>query len=233
MPTAEAQNILNSLSSGSIGRYYIPATSAVTAELESLSGKTGDWTGLFNSPLSESMQNIKSMGGDPEQGGATISTAGTDCGTDGVAGQGIEKAINWAIMIANNNGYGYSVTARETGWAKWQSDPSCNSSCGDFDCSSFIAAALTEAEYFQTNPEFVTSTEGAALTGVGFKDITSSVNLTTDAGMQSGDILVNTEDHTAMYIGNNQVVQAADPADGIQVSSYYNYPWTNVYRTPN
>jgi cell wall-associated NlpC family hydrolase len=175
------------------------------------------------------MQNINNMGGNPLQGGST--TLG-DC-TGVTTGQGIAKAVSWAIMIAKNNGYGYSETTRETGWAKWQSDPSCTTSCGDFDCSSFIAAALTEAGYFQTNPEFTTDTEGPALTGVGFKDVTSSVNLKTDAGMQPGDILVNTVNHTAMYIGNNEVVQAADPSEGIDVISYYNYPWNDVYRSPN
>ncbi|HTB48525.1 MAG TPA: NlpC/P60 family protein [Verrucomicrobiae bacterium] len=247
MPTAEAQSILASLPTGSIGVYYIQATSAVTAELEELSGKTGDWDGNitnYGHPVSDMMQNIQQMGGDPLQGGSTVSSS--DC-SGSVAGQGIAKAVSWAVMIANNNGYGYDQATRTSGWAKWQSDPSCTHACGSFDCSSFVAAALTEAGYFQTNPEFATPTEGAALTGVGFKDITSSVNLTTGAGMESGDILVNTADHTAIYIGNNQMVAARinelGTVDGgqvgdqtgqeIETEAYSNYPWTNVYRATN
>jgi cell wall-associated NlpC family hydrolase len=231
MPTAEAANILNSLPPGSLGVYYTQATSAITAEWETLSGQTGDWSGKYGEPMEDMMQNIKSMGGDPQQGGSTISTAG--CTATGLTGAGLQKGISFALFIAKDNGYGYGQSTRTTGWQKYQSDPSCTSTCGDFDCSSFISAILTEAGYFSTNPEFDTETEGAALTGVGFKDITSSVNLTTGADMQPGDILVNTQVHTAMYIGNNQVVQAADPTEGIQVRSYYNYPWTNVYRAPN
>ena len=204
LPTAEAKQILDALPSGSIGVVYIQATSAVTSELETLSGKTGDWSNnQFGKPLSGSMQNIKTMGGDPLQGGATISTTG--CTTSGVTGQGIAKAVSWAVMIANNNGYGYDQPARTSGWPKWQSDPSCTTACGSFDCSSFLAAALTEAGYFQTNPEFATGTEAADLTGAGFKKIADSA--TTSQGLLPGDILL-WNGHTEMYIGNDQTVAA-------------------------
>jgi hypothetical protein len=82
MPTAEVKSILDALPKGSIGVYYIQATSATTAELEDLSGKTGDWSGLFGHPISDMMQNIKTMGGDPQQGGSTISTGG-NCTSSG------------------------------------------------------------------------------------------------------------------------------------------------------
>jgi cell wall-associated NlpC family hydrolase len=240
LPIVDAQNILNSLPAGSIGVVYIQATSAVTAELEELSGKTGDWTGVFGKPLSEAMQNIQSMGGDPMQGG----TGGC---TNGVTGQGIAKAISWAVMIANNDGYGYDQDTRTTGWVNWQSDPSCTTQCGSFDCSSFIAAALTEAGYFPTNPEFATPSEASYLAQAGFTDITSSVSLDTGANLQPGDILVNTADHTAMYIGNNQIVEASHNENGgvtggqvgdqttteIHTVPYFNFPWNSVWRAPN
>lgn len=79
MPTAEAKSLLNSLPKGSIGVFYIQATSAVTAEVEDISGKTGDWSGKFGHPVSDMMQNIKTMGGNPLQGGSTISTGGGGC----------------------------------------------------------------------------------------------------------------------------------------------------------
>lgn len=76
MPTAEAKSLLNSLPKGSIGVFYIQATSAVTAEVEDISGKTGDWSGKFGHPVSDMMQNIKTMGGNPLQGGSAISSGG-------------------------------------------------------------------------------------------------------------------------------------------------------------
>ena len=93
MPTAEARQILSSLSLGSIGVVYIQATSAVTAELEDLSGKTGDWSGLFGKPLSDAMQNIKTMGGDPLQGGSPISPSTGNCSTSGVRAQVYKRLL--------------------------------------------------------------------------------------------------------------------------------------------
>lgn len=94
LPTADAQQILSALPLGSIGVVYIQATSAVTAELEDLSGKTGGWTGLFNQPLEDAMQNIKTMGGDPLQGGSTVSGGGCTTSAGGVcSGSGKYSAL--------------------------------------------------------------------------------------------------------------------------------------------
>jgi hypothetical protein len=242
MPTTEAQQILSSLPSGSIGVVYIQATSAVTAELEDLSGKTGGWSGLFGKPLSAAMQNIKTMGGNPQQGGSTSTSTG-DC-TGGVTGQGIASAVSWAVMIANNNGYGYDQPTRQTGWEKYQSDPGCTSQCGSFDCSSFISAILTEAGYFTTNPNFDTSNEASVLEGVGFKQVATSA--TTSTNLQPGDILL-AANHTDMYIGNDQNVGAHKNEDNgssggqvgdqtgneISVTPFYNDNWIGVFRAPN
>ena len=248
MPTAEAQQILAAIPSGSIGVVYIQATSAVTAELETLSGKTGSWSTLFGKPLSSTMQNIKTMGGDPEQGGSTISTATAGCTTNSIPGQGITKAVNWAVSIANNSGYGYDQPTRASGWARWQSDPSCTNQCGSFDCSSLIAAALTEAGYFPTNPEFGTGTEAAALTRAGFRKIADSA--TSSQNLLPGDILV-WDGHTEMYIGNNQNVGAhineRGGVSGGQVGDQTSHeisvetfswsgttdPWIGIYRASN
>ncbi len=244
MPTADAQKILNAMPLGSICVVYIKATSAVTAELEDLSGKTGSWSGLFNKPLSAAMQNIKTMGGDPSTGGSTVSASGC---TGSVTGQGIAKAVAWAVMIANNNGYGYDQPGRATGWTAWKANPSCTHACGSFDCSSFISAALTEAGYFQSNPNFATGNEVTELTSVGFTKIASST--TTSAGLQPGDILV-WDGHTEMYIGNDQAVAAHSNelggVSGGQVgdqtgheisvepfgSSLSSDPWIGIYRAP-
>jgi len=241
LPTAEAQQILNALPAGSIGVVYIQATSAVTAELEDLSGKTGDWSGLYNKPLSAAMQNIKTMGGDPQQGGATLSATGC---MGGVTGEGMAKGISFALSIANNNGYGYDQATRETGWQKWQSDPNCTFNCGSFDCSSFVSAILTVAGYFTKNPNFATGTEATDLTGVGFKEVATSA--TTSQGLQPGDVLL-AGDHTALYIGNNQVVEASQNEKGgttggqvgdqtgqeVRIRSFYDWNWIGVFRAQN
>ena len=243
MPTAEARQILSSLHSGSIGVVYIQATSAVTAELEDLSGKTGGWSGLFGKPLSDAMQNIKTMGGDPQQGGSTSTSTGDCTGTGGVTGQGIASAVSWAVMIAKNNGYGYDQPTRQTGWEKYQSDPNCASQCGSFDCTSFISAVLTAAGYFKTNPNFA-GNEASELEGVGFKQVATSA--TTSANLQPGDILI-AANHTEMYIGNNQNVGAhINENDGvsggqvgdqtgneISVKPFYDDNWIGVFRAPN
>jgi hypothetical protein len=246
MPTAEAKQILDALPLGSLGVTYIQATSATTAELETLSGKTGDWSGKFGNSFSDSMQNIKTMGGDPLQGGSTISTAG--CTTSGVTGAGMQKGISFALFIAKDKGYGYSEITRETGWQKYQSDPSCTSQCGSFDCSSFISAIVTVAGYFKTNPNFATgdngTTEAAELTGVGFKKVADSAH--TSAGLQPGDILL-AAGHTELYIGNNQNVGAHSDENGstpgpiigdqtgneISVTGFYDDNWIGVFRASN
>jgi cell wall-associated NlpC family hydrolase len=241
MPFAEAKQILDALPKGSIGTVYIQATAAVTAELEDLSGKTGDWSGKYNMPLSDLMLNIKRMGGDPQQGGATISADGC---TGSVTGEGMTKGINFALAIANNNGYGYDQDTRESGWQKWNSDPSCTTRCGSFDCSSFVSAILTVAGYFPTNPNFATGNEASMLTGAGFKEIASSAP--TSTGLLPGDVLV-ADGHTALYIGNDQMVEARINENGgisggqvgdqngkeIRVSPFSDHPWIGVYRAQN
>ena len=241
MPTAEAQQILSALPAGSIGVVYIQATAAVTAELEDLSGKTGSWSGLFGMPLSAAMQNIKAMGGDPQQGGATLSTDGC---TAGVTGEGMTKGINFGIAIANNDGYGYDQDARESGWQKWQSDPSCTNQCGSFDCSSFVSAILTVAGYFTTNPNFATSSEDSVLISAGFKKVATSAP--TSDNLLPGDVLLG-DGHTALYIGNGQLVQARinelGTVSGGQVGdqtgreivqqAFYDFPWIGIYRAQN
>jgi cell wall-associated NlpC family hydrolase len=156
----------------------------------------------------------------------------------------MQNGISFAQFIANDNGYGYDQPTRQTGWEKYQSDPSCTSQCGSFDCSSFISAALTEAGYFTTNPNFITGNEASELEGVGFKQVATSAH--TSANLQPGDILL-AAGHTEMYIGNNQNVGAHSNENGgisggtvgdkngteISVTPFYDGSWIGVYRAPN
>ena len=83
-----------------------------------------------------------------------------------------------------------------------------------------------------------------AAKSAGFTDVTASTNKATTAGMKRGDILLNRKHHTALYLGNGQIVQASSnefgkatggkPGDQtgreISVRSYYNYPWDDILR---
>lgn len=78
----------------------------------------------------------------------------------------------------------------------------------------------------------------------GFEDVTGSVDLTTGAGLERGDVLLNHVHHTALYIGGGQLVQASINEYGtttggrtgdqtgreIYTRGYYNYPWDCVLR---
>lgn len=146
--------------------------------------------------------------------------------------QVIEDAVEWAIGIANDNSHGYDQTNR---WGP------------DYDCSSLVIQAWE-------NAGVPVKTEGATYTenmydvfiDCGFQDVTESVDLDTGSGVIRGDVLLNIKNHTAMSIGNGQIVQASinefgettggqtgdQNGEEIWTSSYYNYPWDKVLRYP-
>ena len=67
----------------------------------------------------------------------------------------------------------------------------------------------------------------------GFTDVLDQVNRYTGEGLHSGDILLNTEEHAAIYLGGGYMIEAdpeAEEESAIQISSYRNYPWDTVLR---
>lgn len=146
---------------------------------------------------------------------------------DKTGGTGIEKALRWAVGIANDNSHGYDQ-ARRTG--------------PDYDCSSLVTTALKNAGFKIGIGS--TSTMLGQLTSAGFKNVNGSVNKGNASGMKRGDILLTPGRHTAMYLGNGQIVHASinefgritggKPGDQtgkeICVKKYYNYPWSYVMR---
>lgn len=146
--------------------------------------------------------------------------------------QTIEKAVTWAIQIAQSPTHGYDQTRR---WGP------------DYDCSSLMISAWQQADV-------PVKDAGATYTGnmlqaflrCGFEDVTAEINLNTGAGLQRGDVLLNAQHHTAMSIGNGQIVHASINEAGraiggktgdqtgreICVRSYYKYSkgWDKVLR---
>lgn len=143
----------------------------------------------------------------------------------------VEKAVLWAIDIANDDSHGYSQPNRWSGI--------------DYDCSSFVLTAFHYAG-FNIPLDGYTETMVTQFPNAGFEDITSQIDLTTGEGLIRGDVLLNHKTHTAIYIGNNQMVDARiDEVGGIQgeqmgdqtgeeimVHNYNNHPWTHVFRYP-
>jgi len=143
----------------------------------------------------------------------------------------IQKAIDFALLIAKDDSHGYDQAHR-------QGKP-------DYDCSSLMIASWE-------NAGVKVKDAGATYTGnmkkaflkCGFEEVISKVNIKTGAGLTPGDVLLHEGKHTAMYIGDGQIVHAAINEKGkivggksgdqtgkeIWVRSYYNHPWNVVLR---
>lgn len=139
----------------------------------------------------------------------------------------IDTALAWALKTAADDTHGYDQTNR---WG------------ADYDCSSFVISAFKAAGVPLTCT-YTGNMRGDMLRN-GFADVTASVNLTTGAGLQGGDVLLNHKHHTALYIGGDKLVQASINERGtttggatgdqtgkeICTRAYYNYPWDCVLR---
>lgn len=144
----------------------------------------------------------------------------------------IETATQWMINLANDDSHGYDQTYR---WGEY----------GDYDCSSAVITAWQTAGVpVKTNGATYTGNMKKVFLNTGFTDVTSSIVLSTGSGLVRGDVLLNTSSHTAMYIGNGQIVHASQNENGkatggkagdqtgkeICIRSYYNKPWDCVLR---
>lgn len=142
----------------------------------------------------------------------------------------INKAVAWAVGIADDPAHGYDQSSR---WG------------ADYDCSSFVISAWQQAGVpVRTSGASYTGNMYAAFLRCGFKDVTKQVNLATGAGLEKGDVLLNKANHTEMYVGGGQNVKASINEKGtttggmtgdqtgreIYIGSYYNYPWDCVLR---
>lgn len=132
-------------------------------------------------------------------------------------GSVIDKAVSWAVSIANDDSHKYSQSVR---WG-----PS-------YDCSSFVISAFEQAGVgAKKKGANTTQNMKSAFLQCGFKDVTSSITLSSGKGLKKGDVLLNIQRHTALVRDNNGgIVHASSPANGICIRAYYNHPWDCVLR---
>jgi cell wall-associated NlpC family hydrolase len=143
----------------------------------------------------------------------------------------IQKAIDFAVSIAKDDSHGYDQGKRD-------GKP-------DYDCSSLMIASWESAGVkIKEAGATYTGNMRLAFLKRGFEDVFSKVNVKTGTGLMPGDVLLHEGKHTAMYIGNGQLVHAAINENGkivggkpgdqtgkeIWVRSYYNHPWNSVLR---
>ena len=141
----------------------------------------------------------------------------------------VEGYVQAAINIAKNDIHGYSQANRD-GYP-------------DYDCSSLVCHVVQDAGIpVMDNGASYTGNMREAFLKSGFVNVISQVNLANCNNMRRGDILLNDQSHTAIYIGNRQIVQAGGPnghpepgdqtGEEIKVMNYYNFPWSVVLRYP-
>lgn len=134
----------------------------------------------------------------------------------------IDRAIEWAVNIANDDSHGYDQASR---WGP------------DYDCASLVIAAFKNAGV---------DVGGATYTGDMCSELGShgfSLYAFDRSILQRGDIMWRSG-HTELYIGNNQQVGAHINENGgtrggatgdqtgheIDVQSYYNNSWSMIIR---
>lgn len=142
----------------------------------------------------------------------------------------VEKAVAWALSVADSPANGYDQTNR---WGP------------DYDCSSFVISAFSQAGLpVREKGATYTGNMRPAFLAAGFRDVTGSVQRATGTGLQRGDVLLNIAYHTALHIGSGRLVQAAGNEKGgitggkpgdqtggeIGTAAYYDYPWDCILR---
>lgn len=141
----------------------------------------------------------------------------------------IDRAVAWAVSIANDDSHGYDQYGR---WGP------------DYDCSSLVISAWENAGVpVKTKGATRTTNMCSVFIKCGFADVTKSVNLKTGAGLQKGDVLWRTG-HTEMMCSATHRVGAHSSEnktitgkDGDQTGQEidirkYSGTWERVLRYP-
>lgn len=108
----------------------------------------------------------------------------------------INNATAWAVNIANDNSHGYDQIGR---WGP------------DYDCSSLVISAYEQAGVkVKEAGATYTGNMRNAFVKCGFEAIPYKKGMT----LYKGDVLLNEKHHTALYIGDGQIVQASSNEKG-------------------
>lgn len=141
----------------------------------------------------------------------------------------IAAAVRLALEIAADETHGYD---QENRWGP------------DYDCASFLITVWENVGVpVKTNGATVVSNMRRVFLATGFTDVTASVNRSTGAGLQAGDVLI-AKPHCEMMVSATERVGAhineLGTATGgetgdqtgteISVYPYSNYPWLYVLR---
>lgn len=104
----------------------------------------------------------------------------------------INKAVDWAVGIAEDNKHGYDQNHRQG---------------PDFDCSSLVCNSYQQAGLpIKENGGTYTGNMKRAFEACGFKAISAKKSLPL---LLKGDVLLNEKHHTALVIGSGKLVQAS------------------------
>lgn len=131
-----------------------------------------------------------------------------------------QRAVNWAVGIANDPAHGYDQAHR---WGP------------DYDCASLVISAYKQAGVPLTCT--YTGNMRADMLRHGFVLVGKN-------DLQPGDVLLNDAAHTALYIGSGKIVAARinerntttggqtgdQTGREICVQNYYDFPWSCVLR---
>lgn len=142
----------------------------------------------------------------------------------------VANYVAQACEIARDDRHGYSQVNR---WGN-----------PDFDCSGLVITVVNNSGIpVKQNGAGYTGNMYDAFVKSGFKDVTSTVNLKTGAGLVIGDILLTPCKHTEIYIGHGKRVGAHASETGgktgkqgdqtgneISIKQYANLPWKYVLR---
>ena len=166
----------------------------------------------------------------------------------------MEKAVQWAIRIAEDSTHGYSQGAENATGSR----PYTESREGpDYDCSSLVYHALNQAGFgiiaaWRNNPACWNRYNGQQETGDAdtiWPDLQVVGGFTRyewddiKNNLERGDILCNPQYHVAIYIGDGKTVEArgvnnpiggdwytGDQGGEIDFYNAYGRGWTEVYR---
>lgn len=145
-------------------------------------------------------------------------------------GEGVEYAISWMTSIVNDNSHGYDWDRRDDGT--------------DYDCSSLVSWAFREAGYNIPLPSPSTREFVEVFTAAGFTWLPGEGNDVST--IYRGDILLSIQNHVALYIGEQQLLEANINEFGmvrggkigdqtgqeLRQYPYYPFPWDGVLRAP-